>query len=208
VPEQGIGTTHIFSYIKEMEMVGTYRYSVEEKSDELYTLVSITDVSYENEQILLECNFTFDDKFSPEEYYLIVEQNGEKNEINVTFTSGNVISTVFFGNESVTLSEEFPDGAFLTENNMPGIWEMFLIAAELEIGERYAADVYIPQGGTVFDLELYVNNNPQTITVDNERLSCTVIQETTLDLRFYMYEGKLVQMRNDDQDLIFTRISG
>jgi hypothetical protein len=91
---------------------------------------------------------------------------------------------------------------------MPGIWEMFLIAAELEIGERYTADVYIPQGGTVFDLELYVNNNPQTITVDDERLSCTVIQETTLDLRFYMYEGKLVQMRNDDQDLIFTRISG
>jgi hypothetical protein len=88
---------------------------------------------------------------------------------------------------------------------MPGLWEIFLLSAELEIGTRYNAHAYIPQGGTLFSLEFYVQNSPQTITYNGQQLSCTVIQENTLDLRFYFYEGEMIQMRNDDQDITFTK---
>ena len=207
VPELTIGETHTFSYAKELDQVGTYRYTITGKQGGLYTMVSTTDVSFEGQNILLETNFVFDEQYRPEEYHLTVEQAGDINEIHVTFIGGDVVSTVSFQNESVTLSDEFPSNAFMAENNMPGVWEILLISAELEMGSRYAAEVYIPQGGTMFDLEFYVQNTPTTITIDGEQLSCMVVQETSLELRFYLYEGKLVQMRNDDQDLMFTRIS-
>jgi hypothetical protein len=207
VPELAIGEIHTFSYAKALDPVGTYSYTITGKEGGLYTMVSTTDVSFEGQSILLESTFVFDEQYRPEEYHLTVEQAGDLNEIHVTFTGGDVVATVLLQNETVTLSDEFPTSAFMAENNMPGIWEILLISADLEMGSRYSAEVYIPQGGTMFDLEFYVQNNPQTITIDGEQLTCMVVQETSLDLRFYLHEGKLVQMRNDDQDLTFTRIN-
>ena len=207
VPELEIGETRTFSYTRALDQVGTYSYTISGKQDGLYTMDSVTDVSFEGERIILEGSFVFDEMFKPREYVLVVDQGGSSNEINVTFSDGNVVSTVTLQNDTVTLSDEFPSTAYMTENNMPGFWEILLISADLEMGARYSAEVYIPQGGVLFDLEFYVQNDPQSINVGGEQLSCTVVQETTLDLRFYLCEGELVQMRNDDQDLIFTRIS-
>ena len=208
VPELEVGVEHAFTYQHELDFVGTYSYTVTGKQGGLYSLVSSTDVSSEAGRIQLEGSFVFDEQYRPVEYTLNVDQDGEINIIDVSFTGGNVVSAVTFANKTVTLSEEFPEGAYLTENNMPGFWEIFLLSAELETGARYAAQVYIPQGGTMFDLEFYVQNNPQTITVEGQQFSCTVIQETTLDLRFYLYEGEMIQMRNEDQDVTFTKILG
>jgi len=207
VPELELGETRTYSYTRALDQVGTYSYTILGKENGFYTMISSTDVSYEGERILLESSFVFDEDYKPHEYTLIVDQGGASNEIHVTFSDGNVVSSITLENDTVTLSDEFPSTAFMTENNMPGLWEVLLISAELEIGARYAVEVYIPQGGTMFDLEFYVQNDPQSITIGGEQLSCTVVQETTLDLRFYLCEGELVQMRNDDQDLIFTRIS-
>jgi len=207
VPELEISETRTFSYTKAMDQVGTYSYTITDKEDGLYTMSSLTDVSFEGESILLESSFVFDETYRPQEYTLVVAQGGATNEIQVTFTEGNVVSTVTLENDTVTLSDEFPSTAFMTENNMPGLWELLLISADLDMGARYSAEVYIPQGGAMFDLEFYVQNDLQSITLGEEQHSCTVIQETTLDLRFYLCEGELVQMRNDDQDIIFTLIS-
>lgn len=207
VPELEIGETRTFSYSRAFDPVGNYSYTITGKEDGLYTMSSLTVVSFEGESILLESSFVFDETYRPQEYTLVVAQGGATNEIQVTFSEGNVVSTVTLENDTVTKSDEFPSTAFMTENNMPGLWELLLISADLEIGARYSAEVYIPQGGAMFDLEFYVQNDLQSITVDGEQLSCTVVQETTLDLRFYLYEGELVQMRNDDQDIIFTIIS-
>ena len=207
VPELEIGKTRTFSYTRAMDQVGTYSYTITGKEDGLYTMSSLTDVSFEGENILLESSFVFDENYRPQEYTLEVDQGGIKNEIQVTFTEGNVASIVNLENDTVTLSDEFPSTAFMTENNMPGHWEVLLISADLETGARYSAEVYIPQGGAMFDLEFYVQNDLQSITIGEEQFSCTVVQETTLDLRFYLYENELLQMRNDDQDIIFTLIS-
>jgi len=206
VPELEIGETRAFSYTKAMDNVGTYSYTITSKEDGLFTMSSVTNISYAGENILLETRFEFDEAYRPKEYELIIMQGGETNEIQVAFSEGNVISTINLENETATLSDEFPSTAFMTENNMPGLWEILLISANLEQGARYSAEVYIPQGGAMFDLEFYVQNDPQSITVDGEQYNCIVIQETTLDLRFYMYEGELVQMSNIDLDLVFTRI--
>ena len=207
VPELEIGETHTFTYSRAFDQVGTYSYSITGKEGGLYTMVSNTDVSFEGQHILLDSHFVFDEDYRPHEYGLVVNQGGSTNEINVTFSDGNVVSMVTLENETVTLSDEFPSDAIMTENNMPGLWEILLISADLETGARYSTMVYIPQGGAMFELEFYVQNDPQTITIDGEQYSCTVVQENTLDLRFYLHEDELLQMRNDDQDLIFTRIS-
>ena len=206
VPELEIGETHTYSYSRAYDQVGTYSYTITGKEDGLYTMVSNTDVSFEGQRILLDSLFVFDEDYKPHMYGLVVDQSGSTNEINVTFSDGTIVSTVTLENETITLSNEFPSTAYMTENNMPSIWEILLISADLEPGARYAVEVYIPQGGAMFDLELYVQNDLQTITLDGEEYSCTVIQENTLDRRFYLYEDQLIQMRNDDQDLIFTLI--
>jgi hypothetical protein len=208
VPELEIGKTKTFLYLRQLEVVGTHSYTVTDKTGGLYTIESNTDVTYQGERIELDNVFVFDELFNPEQYNLFVELGDDYNEIQISFTDGTIVSRIISVNDSVTFSEDFPDGTFLTENNMPGIWEIFLISADFEMGERYTAEVYIPQGGRIFELEFYVNSNPKTLTIDGERISCTVIQETTLDLKFYLYEGELVEMRNDDQDVVFTMTSG
>jgi hypothetical protein len=207
VTELKIGEEHVFSYLHELELVGTYRYIVTQKQQDLYTLVSNTDISTNEGVIKLDSIFFFDDHYKPAEYILKVNQNSDSSIINVTFTGNNVISVVKFANETVTLSEEFPEKAYFSENNMPGFWEIFLLSAELEIGTRYTAQVYIPQGGGFFNLEFYVQTRPQTITYRGQQISCVVVQENTLDLRFYFYEGEMIQMINEDQDITFIKTS-
>mgnify|MGYP006279961255 CR=1 FL=1 len=208
VPELEIGKTHTFSYSREMQRVGTYSYTLSSKENGIYTMISNTDVSFEGNSIQLESSFMFDEKYSPQGYVLNVNQDGKENEIIITFQGGEAVSTVNFDNETITTSSDFPEGGLLAENNMPGPWEVLLLSAQMESGERYRAKVYIPQGGKTFNLEFYVNENPKTVRINGEDISCDLIQESKLDLRFYFYEGELMQMRNDDQDIIFTRLDG
>ena len=206
VPELELGTTHTYSYTHEMDQVGTYTYTITELNDNEYTMVSVTDVTSEGKRLLLTSRYVFDLLYKPVDYSLTVDQEGEINQIDVTVTDTEIISEITFLNETVTLNDDYTEDILLTENNMPGFWELLILSSEMETGKRYALEVYIPQGGTTFELEFYVNPNPQNVNVDGEQLSCTVIQESTLDLRFYINEDRMVQMRNDDQDLTFTLI--
>jgi hypothetical protein len=206
VPELEVGRVHRFSYVHKLVDVGTTTYILTKKQGDMYTLESSSDVMTESGRIQLESNFIFDEWFKPKSYILNVDQNGELDEIEVNFTENKVVSKVTVANETVTLSDEFPETAYMVENNMPGFWEILLLSSDLDMGARYTVKVYIPQGGTLFDLQFYVQNDPKTITVEGQQLSCIVIQESTLDLRFYIYDGKMVQMRNEDQDIIFTRL--
>jgi len=206
VPTLEIGKSQTFSYDYQLERVGTYSYTITGKEGELYTMVCNTDVNSSGQIIHLESNFIFNDQYKPNSYLLTVLQGDEVNMIDVSFENGNVISKVSFNNDTVTTSNEFPEGTFLVENNMPGLWEILLISSNMEQGQRYNAMVFIPQGGSLFNLEFYVNNDLQTLNLNGEQYSCTVIQESRLELRFYIYEGTLLQMRNENQDVIFTRL--
>ena len=207
VPSLEVGKTHSFSYEYEFERVGTYTYTITAKEGNLYTMLSNTEVSFEGERILLESSFVFNEQYTPESYLLTINQGGEISTINVTFMDGKVISMVSINNDTVTLSGDFPEGSFLSEYNMPGLWEILFISSRLERGSRYTAQVYIPQGGDLFDLEFFVSNDLQNINVNRESLECLVVNESKLDLRFYLFENELVQMRNNDQNVIFTKTS-
>lgn len=204
LPELEIGETRTYSYVREMDEVGTHSYTVTGKEGNYYTVVSSTDVTVEEKNLKLESVFIFDTSLTPSDYRLTVMQDDVINQINVSIIGNQIISKITYSNETATLEDDYIEGIVFTENNMPGLWELILRATEMKSGGRYKLDAYIPQGGTVFDLEFYVNPNTQNIYIGGEQLSCTVIQETTLDLRFFIYDGRLVQMRNDDQDLTFT----
>lgn len=206
VPDIEVGEKRSFSYLHELELVGSTSYTLVEREDNIHTLVCSTEVTNDGKRLELESSLIFDELYNPIDYSLNVDQDGDINQINVTFTDNQIISTITFSGETVTLTDDYTGNVLLTENNMPGFWELLLLSAELESGERYVVDAYIPQGGKVFELKFYVNPNPQTISVNGEYIRCNVIQESTLDLRFYFYEGRMVQMRNDDQDLTFTLI--
>ena len=206
VPELELGEKRTFSYMHELELVGSTSYTLVEREGNIHTMVCSTEVTNEGKLLELESSFIFDNQYNPIDYRLYVDQDGDINQINVTFSGSQIVSTVMVADQTVTLTDDYTDAVFLTENNMPGFWELLLLSAELEEGERYVVDAYIPQGGKIFELKFYVNPNPQTISVSGEYISCTVIQESNLDLRFYFYEGRMVQMRNDDQDLTFTLI--
>jgi len=208
VPTLAIDETHEFICTKELNPVGTYSYTITGKSGGIYSMESMTDVSIEGKRLILSSSFTFDEDYKPLHYMLTADQGGDTNEFDVTFTDGNVNSIVSLADQSITLSEEFPVEAFLVENNMPGFWDLLLQSTRLESGKRYTADAYIPQGGTMFELEFYVNEGLKTITVGNVELDCTLIQESTLSLSFYMHDGELVQMRDTGQDIIFQKVIG
>lgn len=207
VPELELGVTHTFSYEREIENAGTTSYIITEYGDGLYKMVSETDVNNGEQHIQLVSIYEFNADYSPIDYDLKIDQEGDITLINVTFTDSNIIATIAFDDQNVTLIKENTKEMLVTENNMPGLWEVLLLSAEFEQGKRYTANVYIPQGGDVFELEFYINADTSNIYIDGEPYACTVIQETSLDLKFYIYEGELVQMRNDDMGLIFTRIN-
>ncbi len=205
VPELQIGVTPEFTYLKQLEPVGTYSYTITGKSNGVYSMTSNTDVSIDEKRIQLESTFLFDEQYKPEHYSLTAIREGGNETFDITFAGGIVTSVITLSNKTVTLSDELPEGGFLLESNMPGFWEIFLISADLREGGRYVAKAYIPQGGAVFDLEFYVAPGTKNINIGDEQLACTLIQETTLNLNFYMYEGKLVEMMDTSQDLIFQR---
>ena len=199
-----LGENQTYSFIRGLERVGNHTYVVSKVPGGGYRMQAWTWVSTEEGSVELASSFVFGPNHTPRSYFLAIEEEGEYSFVNVSFEGGMVNSEVLFQGDVVSLSEEFPSGSFLAENNMPGFWGILLGSAELERGQRYSALVYIPQGGKMFKLQFYVSPNLQTINVGGEDLTCMVVQESTLDLKFYFNEGRMVQMRNDDQDLVFN----
>jgi hypothetical protein len=206
VPELEIGVTHEFTYLKQLEPVGTYSYTITGKSNGVYTMTSNTDASLNDNKIQIDSTYLFDEQYKPQHYSLTARHGDQNETFNITFTGGAIDSVIQLGNKTVTLTDELPEGGFLLESNMPGFWEILLLSTDLEAGQRYMAKAYIPQGGMVFDLEFYVSPSTKNINVNGEELACTLIQESTLSLNFYMYEGKLVEMEDTSQDLLFERV--
>ena len=57
-----------------------------------------------------------------------------------------------------------------------------------------------------FDVNLVVSKQDQLIWVGDERLACTVINEANLELRFYIYESELVEMRSESQGTVLQKV--
>lgn len=199
------GVTHQFLYLKSMENVGTYTYSVVEDGGD-YLMTGSTDVSNDGKRIQLDAVFTFTDQLEPVEYEVQAISDGDESSIRVEFSDSDIISWVTVDDVTLNITEEYVDGVFLVENNMPGFWEIILNSVTLEEGVKYNGNIYIPQGAVVFPITLVVSKDPQNIWVDGVQLSCKVVKEADLDMSFYLYEGELVQLRDDTQDLMFQKV--
>jgi hypothetical protein len=200
------GEEHRFNYIRSQDIVGSYTYSVEEQGGS-YLMIGETDVHNEDGRIQLTAEYTFNDNLEPLEYNLMVLKDDENTEIVTEVIGEEIITFVTFQAVTVNITDSYIDGILVIDYNMPGFWEILFTSFELEMGVKYSGNIYIPQGATVFPINLVVNRSPQTIRIRGEQLSCTVVNEADLDLVFYLYEGELVQIRNDSQDIWFEKTS-
>ncbi len=199
------GQENEYRYLKSQELVGSYTYSVEQTGSK-YTLTSLTDVSLDGQGIELSVEFLFDEELNPEEYTLNVVGEDNQNEIRSEFQGDEVITFVSVEGEAINITETFTQGTLLVDLNMPGLWEVLFNSAPFEGGVKYTGSIYIPQVGVPIDINLVVSRNPQNIRIDGEQLSCKVIKEADLGLAFFIYEGELVQMRDDPQELLFQKV--
>jgi hypothetical protein len=199
------GEEHSFNYLRFQEIVGSYTYTVEQQGGN-YLMTSETDVQNEDGRIQLTAEYTFNEDLEPMEYRLMVLNNDDTTEIATEVIGDEIITFVTYQGATLNITDDYLEGILVIENNMPGFWEILFNSVEIERGVKYSGNIYIPQGATVFPINLVVNRSPQTIRVRGEQLSCTVVNEADLDLAFYLYEGELVQVRNDSQDIWFEKV--
>ncbi len=204
VPDSIIGVEHMFHYINDGETVGQYTYTVD-KTEPLYSIEDITDVSDGDESITLNTTYHFDSRLNPELYEVTILTNDEVTEINTTIMEGEFITYVSRG-EIFNLTTEYSSDTLLLEINMPGYWEVLFHSADFEKGVKYEAKIFFPQVNRVFDVNLVTSKKAQNVWIGDERVSCDVIRESDLELVFYFYEGELVQLRNNEQDITFQKI--
>lgn len=200
-----LGAVQSFNYLKDDEHVGTYSYTVEESGDD-FIMRSETVVTSGGRDLELDVVYTFDNAYSPQYYTLTATSNGEVTEIATTVSDGIITTSVTSAGVSVDLADEYVDGMFLIENNMPGFWEVLFNSAEFERGVKYTASVYVPQAAAVFDVDLVVSKQDKLIWVGDERLECKVIGEANQGISFYMYEGELVEMRIESQGIALKKV--
>jgi len=200
-----LGVVQSFNYLKDDEQVGTHSYTVEESGHD-FIMTSETVVTSGERDLELDIVYTFDSAYSPLFYTLTATSDGEVTEIATTVSDGNITTSVTSAGVSVDLFDDYVDGMFLIENNMPGFWEILFKSAEFERGVKYAASIYVPQAAASFDVDLVVSKQDKSIWVGDERLECKVIGEANQGISFYMYDGELVEMRIESQGIVLRKI--
>lgn len=205
IPEYSTGVTSSFSFVRQGSEVGTYSYEVVKRGVG-YTVMSETRVEFEEKKTNLQSNYTFGDKLNPLDYSLHIDSAGEVTEIVCTFTDNQAITTVNFENKTVDIDADLPDNVVLVENNMPGYWEILLQTVDLEPGKRNIIQVFVPQVANVFPVTLTVDKNPVNLDIDGEEYECQRIREVDLQYAFFLYEGLLLEFRDDAQDIRFQKM--
>lgn len=205
LPDYATGVTSTFSFVREGSKVGTYSYDVE-KTDVGYVVVSETQVEFEEKSTLIQGTYTFGATMNPLDYSLQIDSAGEPTEIVCTFTDNQVITTVNFENKTVDIEAELPENVVLVENNMPGYWELLLQTVDLEPGKRYILQVFVPQVANVVSVTLTVDKNPVKLNIDGVEYECQRIREIDLHYAFFLFDGQLLEFRDDGQDIRFQKI--
>ncbi|MBN2335085.1 hypothetical protein JXL21_05955 [Candidatus Bathyarchaeota archaeon] len=210
LPVLVLGEYQSYRVIKEGEAVGTHRYAVTGKEgsgdDVRYTMRSTTDINYEGDSLHLVSVYVFDGSLRPLSYSLNVTRGDELTIINSEFSPSEVTTTVNVMGEAVELTESAAENMYVVENSMPSYWEILFQSTSLKPGRRHQANFFVPQSARVVAVSLVVDGDTSTLRVGGRDLECTVIKESELGLVFYLYEGELVQFRDDAQELTLEKI--
>ena len=205
LPDFTTGVRHTFSFVRQGSNVGTYSYYLE-KTVTGYSVMSETQVEFEEKSTFLQSNYTFGATMNPLDYSLFIDSGDEPTEIVCTFTDNQVVTTVNFENKTVDIDAELPENTVLVENNMPGYWELLLQTVDLQPGNRYMIQVFVPQVANVVPVTLTVDKNPVNLNIDGVVYECQRIREVDVQYAFFLYEGQLLEFRDDGQDIRFQKI--
>jgi hypothetical protein len=201
LPELQVGEEHVYTFYREGQLVGTHSYIITVRRGEgasaEYTMVSTTNITYEDKSLLLNGQYVFDHLYRPLGYALNASDEDKHTRLRVAFTPHLVEVTVDSDGEVVELSEQITEGTLLIENQMPGYWEVLLQSSTLMPGKRYMLDAFIPQLGSAAKLTLTVDRGTSKVRHEGAELDCKVVREATQGLMFYLYGGELIQYRDD-----------
>jgi hypothetical protein len=210
VPE-ALGGTNTYNFYKDTSFVGTYTYSVTKipggAQGEVYAMSSVTSITFEGKPLTLEGLYRFNSGFSPLSYGLNATEGSGITYYVCDFKPGAVTTSVSFQGETVDVETEVDEGTLLIENSMPGYWEILFQSTSLDRGKRYTFDAFIPQAARVFHVTLVVEKDLEQVQVEDRTLECTVIKASDLGLAFYVYQGELVQYRNEEQGVLMNKVS-
>jgi hypothetical protein len=206
-----LGGTHTYNFYKDTIFVGTYTYSFTKTpggaQGEAYSMSSVTNITFEGKPLTLEGLYRFNSGLSPISYGLNATEGGETTYYVCGFKPGSVTTSASFQGEKMDVETEVDEGTLLIENSMPSYWEILFQSTSLDRGKRYTFDAFIPQAAKVFHVTLVVEKDLEQVQVEGRTLECTVIKASDLDLAFYVYQGELVQYRNDEQGVLMNKVS-
>ena len=146
-----------------------------------------------------------DNKLKPIGYYLEAIQDDQVTLISTTFQGNLAITIVTFQGETISLEESVSDDTFLIDNSMLGHWEVFLASINLERGRKYDVSMFSPQLSSSMMVTLVVDKKTSQVSLGNEVLYCVVVNVDVFELSFYLFEGELVQYRDDNQGLLLKK---
>jgi len=211
LPELQLGQEHVYSFQREGQRVGTHSYTVTGRegtgASARYTMVTTTDITYNDERLLLHAEYVFDHLYRPLSYELNATVEDKQTRIQAAFTQGEAVVTLVSDGDAAELTEEVPEGALLIENQMPGYWEILFQSTALTPEKRYIFDAFIPQRGSSARMTLTVDKETSKVSHDGLDLDCSVVREANMGLVFYLYGGELILYRDDANGVAMTKDS-
>jgi hypothetical protein len=204
LPEYQTGELNTFSFIRQGIIVGNFSYILE-KNVSVYSVSASTEVEYEGKTTQIESSYLFGATLNPLDYFVHIDSGGEITDIECEFTESQVLTTVDFKNQTVNLETDLPENVLLVENNMPGYWELILQTLELVPDIRYKLRVFVPQAADVFTITLTVDDNPVNLNIEGVDYECQRIREVDRQYTFLLYEGHLLEFKDDGQEISFHK---
>jgi hypothetical protein len=153
----------------------------------------------------LDSQLDIDNKLKPIDYNLKAIQNDQVTLITMTFQGNLAVTRVKFQEETISFEESVSDETFLIDNTMLGHWEVFLASTNLERGHKYDVSIFSPQLSSSIMVKLVVEKKTSQVSIWNEVLDCVVVNVDVFELSFYLFEGELVQYRDDNQGLLLKK---
>jgi hypothetical protein len=199
----------VYKFYREGQLVGTHSYSITGHegggASAEYTMISTTDITYEDKNLMLQGEYVFNHLYRPLSYTLNASEGDKHTRLRAAFSQHEVEITLDSDGEVKELTKQITEGTLLIENQMPGYWEILFQSSRLEPGKRHRVNVIIPQLGAEVRVTLTVDHGTSTVRYDGLELDCTVVREPDLGLVFFLYGGELIQYRDDANGVTMTK---
>jgi len=201
-------TPQRFDYYKDGTIIGTYTYTLTPQtrdSQNLYTLETTVGVTYQDKQFTVNTTHHFLGETSHVGYTVDSNIGGVTSHIECVFLGGKVsiISTSQGRNQTNTIT--LPSNTILIDNNNPAHLELLTKSFTAEAGMKYRINVLIPQGATIQQFEFGVDTSHQFVNIGSKSYECVVAREPNFQITLYLYNGDLIQYKNEADGILIVK---